>query len=181
MQHDSSTGVCVCAYHAQVCHNAIVACLYVFVSQPSWAAVSRIWAGHIWQSQSESGYSCVCMSVYVCVCRGWGCCHFGNATAHIAAITTAEKCFSATCNYYRLQIAVLASEALARKGETLCVCVCMWICVCVVTHKQTDRHRDKERWEMIIARTKNHNSKKMGELTYLWDSFRFKSCTDFQG
>lgn len=53
-------------------------------------------------------------TVCVYVRRGWGCCHFGNATAHIAAITTAEKCFSATCNYYRLQIAVLASEALAR-------------------------------------------------------------------
>lgn len=76
---------------------------------------------------------CVCVRASVCVCWGWGCCHFGNATAHIAAITTAEKCFSATCNYYRLQIAVLASEALARKRETLCVCV--WICVCVVTHK----------------------------------------------
>lgn len=112
----------------------------------------------------------------VFVCRGWWCCHFGKATAHIAAITTAEKCFSATYNYYRLQIAVLASEALARKGETLRICVWM----CVDTHKQTETQRQRKMRNDYSSHQKPQ-LKKMGELTYLWVSFRFKTYTDFQG
>lgn len=84
-------------------------------------------------SYAVRAHVCVC----VCVLSGvWGCCHFGNATAHIAAITTAEKCFSATCNYYRLQIAVLASEALTEREETQFVSVCLQsgvrVCVCEI-------------------------------------------------
>lgn len=86
-------------------------------------------------------------------------------------ITSAEKCFSATCNYYRLQIAVLASEALARRdGNTA------HLCTRVVTHKEMERQMQRQR-KMIIARTINHSwgEKKMGELIYLWDSFRVKT------
>lgn len=135
-QHDSGTGVytsvCVCVFTTHTTTFArLFSCLPV-----RRGALSKISAtfGKVKVIQDSP---CVCL--HVCVrernCRGWGCCHFGNTTAHIAAITTAEKCFSATCNYYRLQIAVLASEALARKGETLCICVHMCLCVCVVTHK----------------------------------------------
>lgn len=118
--------MCLCVYELKVCHSIMVSFTYIFASQFSLEAAFKLLTGHIWHSKRESR----CSLVNVCVCRGWGCCHFGNATAHIAAITTAEKCFSATCNYYRLQIAVLASEALARKGEASA-----FVCMCAVTHK----------------------------------------------
>lgn len=41
----------------------------------------------------------------------------GNAEQHLVAIIAAEKCFSATCNYYRLQIALMASEAMTKSRQ----------------------------------------------------------------
>jgi len=156
MQHDSATGVCV-----SVCVLKFVTRLWLLVRMSLCLSHPERQSPKFWSWTHLAEWVRILVCVYVCVCQGWGCCHFGNATAHIAAITTAEKCFSATCNYYRLQIAVLASEALARKGRnTARLCVWMWMCVCVPLH--TNRQRDKERWEMIIAHTKNHNWKKRG-------------------
>ena len=157
----------------QVCAACQFLCLPQLptsLSHPQEPRSTGMGAGHRWQRKSESRLCSVCVGVCVRVCGGLGCCcHFGNATAHIAAITTAEKCFSATCNYYRLQIAVLASEALAREGETLsvsvCVCVCVCMCVSVKEQRQTDKtDRDKEGGEMIITHTKNLNSKMDGMM-----------------
>lgn len=72
-------------------------------------------------------------------------------------------------------------QKLSPEKEKHCAFVCICVCVCVSLHTNRQRHGDKERWEMIIAHTKNHNWKKIGELTYLWVSFRFKSYTDLLG
>lgn len=64
-----------------------------------------------------------------------GCyCHFGNTDTHIAAITTVgKKCFSETCNYYRLQIGPRSiTGARQNKIEMLCTIPCahMYVSVC---------------------------------------------------
>lgn len=153
MQHDSATGACVCVW-ACVCvlsNLKSVTVLQLLVCLCPSAIPRSSLQTFGWTHLAKLEWVkillgvCVCVYASVCVCWGWGCCHFGNATAHIAAITTAEKCFSATCNYYRLQIAVLASEALARKRETLCVCVCMWTRVCACRYTQIDSQTQRQR------------------------------------
>lgn len=70
--------------------------------------------------------------VCVCLLRVWGCCHFGNTTAHIAAITTAEKMFF--CNMQLLQITdchpcIRSSRWDRRNAIGLCVSLEWSVCV----------------------------------------------------
>lgn len=144
MQHDSTTGVCV-----QVCHYSCSS-VCLFVSQPSWEAVSNFFEldtfGKVRVSQDTLVCVCVCVSV-----GGGGAVTLATQLHILQRLPQRKNVFlqHAITTDYRLPS--LHQKLSLEKGETLraCVCVCAFVCLCVSLHtnRQTDTETKKdEKW-----------------------------------
>lgn len=138
MQHKSLAGVRACVPQLRACQNVSAARRCVFVSR-------LLLVRHFWQSQSESGYACVSA-------RGGGAVTLATQLHILQWLPQRKNVFlqHAITTDYRLP-SLHQKLSLEEKKQH--------ICVCVLSHanRWRDRHKDKERWEMIIAHTINRN------------------------